>query len=115
MSTRPIEPVERPPRARRRPAAVAAPPPVDRSRPRARDASKRRLAPAGEALLVIVIALSLSMFLNARGMRKTAHEQPAGTGRDVATGLTGALAGISGVFQLDEPRRGLQAALGRSG
>ncbi len=75
----------------------------------------RRLVPAGHALLVLVIALCGAALLNARGMHKTANEQPPGTGRDIAVALTGALTAITGAFQLDEPRKGVQALLGRAG
>ena len=75
----------------------------------------RRLAPAGQALVVLLIALSLAALLNARGMHKTAAQQPSGAGRDVASALTSALTAVSGAFQLDEPRRALQSALGRAG
>lgn len=73
----------------------------------------RRPLPAGHALLVLVLALVLAAFLNARGMHKTAAEQPAGTTRDIAMNLTSGLAGVSGFFQLDEPRKALKSALGR--
>src|SRR3954451_10205539 len=74
----------------------------------------RRLVPAGQALVVMAIALVLAAFLNARGMHKTAAEQPPGTGRDIAMALTGGLQAVSGALLLDEPRKGLKAALGRS-
>lgn len=75
----------------------------------------RRPLPAGHAFLVLALALVLAAFLNARGMHKTAAEQPAGAARDVALTLTAGLAGVSGFFQLDEPRKALQGALGRRG
>jgi hypothetical protein len=74
----------------------------------------RRLAPAGHAFIVLVIALSLAVLLNAKGMRKTAHEQPPGAPRDVAVALTGALSAVTGFVQLDEPRQGVQGVLGRA-
>lgn len=75
----------------------------------------RRLAPAGGALAVVLIALCLAALLNAREMRKTAAEQPPGAGHDVAVALSSALAGLSSFLQLDQPRHVLQAALGRAG
>jgi uncharacterized protein len=83
-------------------------------RPRAAESPPRRLVPAGHAFLLVLLALTLAMFMNARGMRKTAAEQPAGAGRDVATTLTSGLVGVSGVFQLDEPRKAMKGLLGRA-
>jgi uncharacterized protein len=77
------------------------------------EAHGRRLAPAGHAFVVLGIALCLAALLNARGMRKTAHEQPVGVPRDLAVALSGGLAAVSGFLQLDEPRRAVQVALGR--
>lgn len=75
----------------------------------------RRPLPAGHAFLVLAGALVLAAFLNARGMHKTAAEQPAGAPRDIALTLTAGLAGVSGFVGLDEPRRALKSALGRAG
>jgi hypothetical protein len=105
-------PPPRMPRPRRQEGGGGFPPAP--ARPAAEGAPYgRRLAPAGHALVVLVIALVLVTFLNAKGMRKTAHEQPPGAPRDVAVALTGGLSAVSGFFQLDEPRRGVQALLGR--
>ncbi len=79
------------------------------------ESSSRRPLPAGHAFLVLAGALVLAAFLNARGMHKTAAEQAAGAPRDVALTLTAGLAGVSGFVGLDEPRRVLKRALGRSG
>jgi uncharacterized protein len=59
------------------------------------------------------IALVVAATLNAKGMRKTAHGQPAGAGRNVAVALTDGLSAVTGVLQIDEPRKVLQAAIGR--
>lgn len=101
---------------------VTTPPPREEAEPRPRPVrrpraptTERRRAPAGHALLVMAIALVLAAVLNAKGMHKTAAEQKEGAPRDVALALTGALSAVTGVFQIDEPRKILQAALGRSG
>jgi hypothetical protein len=63
----------------------------------------------------MAMALVIAAVLNAKGMHKTAAEQPVGTSRDIAMGVTGALSAVTGFTQIDEPRKLLQAALGRSG
>jgi uncharacterized protein len=81
-------------------------------RPRTEDG--RRLASAGHAVVVTWLGLVLASLLNAPGMHKTAFNQQEGLRRDVALAVTGALAGVSGAFQLDQPRRLVKAALGRA-
>jgi hypothetical protein len=101
--------------------AVAAPPPRSEEPTDAvpnrslRKRLERRTQPAGHALVVMVIALVLATVLNAKGMHKTAAEQTQGPRRDVALALTGALSAVTGFFQIDEPRKVLQAGLGRAG
>jgi hypothetical protein len=75
----------------------------------------RRLQPAGAAIVVALLALVLGAFLNAPGIRKSATIQPEGWKRDVALAVTRPLASVSHALLLDRPRRGLKAALGRSG
>jgi hypothetical protein len=75
----------------------------------------RRLWSAGHAILVCLLALGVSLLLNAPGVHKKAFNQPDGWQRDVALALTGPLAGISHAVLLDRPREGVQAAIGRSG
>jgi lysophospholipase L1-like esterase len=74
----------------------------------------RRLAPAGQGFMVLVIALVFAALLNARGMHKTAAEQSPGAARDVALWLSARLVDVSSAFDLDEPRSALKSALGRS-
>jgi uncharacterized protein len=62
----------------------------------------------------MLIALVVAACLNAKGMRKTAHGQPDGAARDVAVALTSGLSAVTGVLQIDEPRKIMQAAIGRS-
>ena len=62
---------------------------------------------------MIVLALVAAAFLNAQGLRKTAHIQPPGTERNVSVWLTSRLAGTSHFLYLDRPRHSLKVALGR--
>ena len=100
-------------------AAPADPPPEAQPRRRARpegdDGPPRKLASAGHALVVSVLALAIGLVLNAPGAHKNAYNKPAGWQRDVALALTGPLAGVSHALLLDRPRKGVQAAVGRSG
>ena len=97
---------------------VPEPPPAPPPRRRARegdDGPPRKLASAGHALVVCVLALAIGLLLNAPGAHKNAYNKPAGWQRDVALAVTGPLAGISHALLLDRPRKGVQAAVGRSG
>ena len=85
-----------------------------RRRPRSREEDGRRLHSAGSAIVVSAVALVVSLFLNAPGLHKSATIQHEGWKRDVALAVTGPLESVSDALLLDEPRRGLKAALGRS-
>ena len=86
-----------------------------RPRPRRRTAEGgRRLHSAGSAIVVSLGALLVALLLNAPGLHKSATIQPEGWKRDVALAVTGPLETVSGALLLDQPRRGLKAALGRS-
>jgi hypothetical protein len=74
---------------------------------------RARSTSAAQAFAVIVLALVAAAFLNAQGLRKTAHIQPPGTERNVSVWLTSRLAGTSHFLYLDRPRRSLKMALGR--
>ena len=76
---------------------------------------RRRLWSAGHAMVVCVLALGISLFLNAPGIHKKAYNLSDGWQRDVALALTGPLAGVSNALRFDRPREALQAAIGRSG
>jgi len=91
------------------------PPPRRRARPEGDDGPPRKLASAGHALVVCVLALAIGLVLNAPGAHKNAYNKPAGWQRDVALALTGPLAGVSHALLLDRPRAGVQTAVGRSG
>jgi len=75
----------------------------------------RRLHSAGSAIAVSALALLVGALLNAPGLHKSAEIQPEGWKRDVALAVTEPLASVSSALLLDRPRRGVKAALGRSG
>jgi hypothetical protein len=74
----------------------------------------RRLHSAGAAIVVSLGALGIGLLLNAPGLHKSATTQPQGWKRDVALAVTGPLETVSHTFFLDQPRKSLKAALGRS-
>jgi hypothetical protein len=76
---------------------------------------RRRLHPAGQAIVVAIGALALGAFLNAPGLHKTADSLDPGWKRSVALPLTEKLAVVSHDIGLDLPRRGLKSIIGRSG
>ncbi len=76
---------------------------------------RRRLHPAGQAIVVGIAALLLGAFLNARGLHKTAQSMNPSWKRDAGLALVKPLQSVSDAVGLDYPRRGLQAILGRSG
>ena len=89
--------------------------PTRRRHPRRRvDDEGRRLHSAGSAIVVALLALFAGALLNAPGLHKTAEIQPEGWKRDIALAVTEPLASVSRTLFLDQPRRGLKAALGRS-
>jgi uncharacterized protein len=88
---------------------------MSRRRPRRRvEEGGRRLHSAGSAIVVAVLALGFGALLNAAGLHKSAEIQPEGWKRDVALAVTEPLESVSSALLLDQPRRGLKAALGRS-
>jgi hypothetical protein len=90
-------------------------PETPRRRPRRRTGEGgRRLHSAGSAVVVSLAGLAIALLLNAPGLHKSATIQPEGWKRDVALAVTGRLESVSGALLLDQPRRALKAALGRS-
>ncbi len=75
----------------------------------------RRLLPAGYAVVIVVVALTVGSLLNAQGLRKTARIQQQGWQRDVGIAFTTPLAAVSHALLIDRPRQELKSALGRSG
>src|SRR5262249_11302792 len=69
---------------------------------------RRKLHPAGQAIVVGIGALLLAAFLNAPGLHKTAESLDPGWKRDVALPLMEQLANVSHYTGLDLPRRGLK-------
>jgi hypothetical protein len=86
---------------------------LSRTVPRAGD-DGRRLASAGHAFVVCVLALVLGSLLTAPGMHKSAFNRQPGAQRDIALAITGPLAGVSHALLLDRPRHLVQTAIGRS-
>ena len=76
--------------------------------------NRARTTSAAQAFAVIVLTLVAAAFLNAQGLRKTAHIQPPGTQRNVSVWLASRLADTSHFLYLDRPRHELKVALGRS-
>jgi hypothetical protein len=92
-------------------------PPIERRRRRPRSRvgeGGRRLHSAGSAIVVAALALLFASLLNAPGLHKSATIQPEGWKRDLALAVTEPLKSTSEALLLDQPRRGLKAALGRS-
>jgi hypothetical protein len=88
---------------------------TSRRRPRRRTGEGgRRLHSAGSAIVVSLAALLVALLLNAPGLHKSATTQPEGWKRDVALAFTGPLESVSDAIYLDQPRRALKAAIGRS-
>lgn len=73
----------------------------------------RRLEPVGLAMCTALVALAIAALFGARGMHKNASIQPDSPAREVAMAVTGALAGLTGVFGLDEPRRQIASLVGQ--
>ena len=78
-----------------------------------RDTSRRRV-PAGVALIVIVGALLLALFLNAPDILRTAERQEQGWQRTVGVALMEPIADISHILFLDRPRAAIDSLLGRA-
>jgi len=76
---------------------------------------RRKLHPAGQAIVVAIGALLLGAFLNARGLHKTAQSMNPSWKRDLGLALARPLQSVSDTVGLDLPRRGLQSVLNRSG
>jgi hypothetical protein len=84
-------------------------------RPLRAEVDGRRLASAGHALGVMVLALVFGLLLDARGLHKTALNESTGWQRSAALAVTGPLADTSHALFLDRPRTWVKSALGRSG
>jgi hypothetical protein len=69
---------------------------------------------AARAVFVSFAALGLATLLNANGLRKTAETQSQGIRRDVSIAVMRPIVAISRRLYLTEPRRAVQAAIGRT-
>jgi hypothetical protein len=63
---------------------------------------------------ILILSLLFAAVLQAEGLRKQAHIQPAGVQRDVALAITRPLVDVSRGLHLTTPRHELQAAIGRA-
>jgi len=72
----------------------------------------RRRAPAGQALVVILVALVVGSFLNADRIDTTAHTQPFGWQRTWALRITGPIKKLSDATGLNQPRKVLSERAG---
>ncbi|OFW67626.1 MAG: hypothetical protein A2Z12_01310 [Actinobacteria bacterium RBG_16_68_21] len=75
----------------------------------------RRLRPAGHALVTMLIALGLALFLNSDALLKTAERQPLGsTMRGLTVGIMDPIAAVGDALLLDRPRAFLDDLLGKA-
>jgi len=72
----------------------------------------RRRVPAGQALVVVVVALLVGSLLNADRLAHTARTQPFGWQRTWAMRITGPLQDLSRATRLNLPRKALSDAAG---
>jgi uncharacterized protein len=94
-------------------SAEAEAPDAREARRRNRTEDGRRFSTAGNGLVVAALALFFGALLNAPGMHKSSFNKQPGASRDVALALTGGLDAVSGVLQLDRPRKFVQTVAGR--
>lgn len=69
--------------------------------------------PAGHALVVVIGALLIGLFLNAGALRDTAARQEAGLQRSIALAIADPVWEASRLLRLTEPRTAVDVALGR--
>ncbi|HUK44619.1 MAG TPA: DUF459 domain-containing protein [Gaiellaceae bacterium] len=93
---------------------ASGPGPIRIRRAQVAEVDGRRLGSAGRALVVIVLALVFGLLLDARGLHRSAINDPAGWQRTVWLDFTGPLAGVSGAIGFEKPREWVKEALGRS-
>ena len=79
--------------------------PVADRRTRRRDPRSSRPLAAGQALVVMVVALALAAVLGAPGLRSTADHMAPGLWRSTATALVHPLAATASLLRLDSPQR----------
>ena len=74
---------------------------------------RRATVPAGRALSIMLICLSVWLLLNAPAMKRAAEASEIGARRSAALAVLGPLAGLSEALQLDHVRNAISAAIGR--
>ncbi len=74
---------------------------------------RRRPTPAGQVLVVMVVAFALGSLLNAAALERSARNLAPGPARSIAVALTTPLGAISRTLLLDRPRALIEAGLGR--
>jgi hypothetical protein len=91
-------------------------PPPERPAPRRlryHSTAGARPMPAGQLIVVGIIALGLAALLNADSLYATAHRQPYGWRRTVLTDLVGPVRSLSSTLRLNRPRQRIEKAIGR--
>jgi len=73
----------------------------------------RRLVPAGNVLVVMVVCLLLWSFLSARTLERSSDAGPLGARRTAALTFLRPLAGLADVLQVSRATEGIERALGR--
>jgi hypothetical protein len=68
---------------------------------------------AGQALVIVLIALLIGLLVNAADILRTAERQPQGWRRTIALAVIEPIAGLSATLWIDRPRRLIDRALGR--
>lgn len=86
----------------------------DPAHPGIGDPADPRLAmPAGRVFVVVVVALLVAAIFNADAMVRAGEGMKPGTTRDITLSVSRPLADVTGFLQLNEPRRGFDAAFGQ--
>lgn len=76
-------------------------------------ADPRLTMPAGRVFLVVVVALLVAAIFNADAMVRAGEGMQPGKTRDVTLAFARPLADVTGFLQLNEPRKGFDAAFGQ--
>jgi len=86
----------------------------DPSHPGIGDPADPRLTmPAGRVFLVVLVALLIAAIFNADAMVRAGEGMKLGTTRDITLSVARPLADVTGFLQLNEPRKGFDAAFGQ--
>ena len=74
---------------------------------------RRKTVPAGRALSVMLICLSVWLLLNASALKRAAEASEIGARRSAALAVLGPIAAVGEVLQLDHLRNAISTAIGR--